>query len=165
MASTPDERLYNNLVDFDAAHLPPGPDGVPRAGSSDFPNSIDLWPAHSDGWDEKTFSKYAHDTYCALIQLQRVLKLNIIDGGMVHRHAQFVTTYQGDPTIEITTIAAESSFISGTVGVAFRGKVLAIGIEWDEEPDLRSIRLYGSHPDTEAINDILIITYAEPLSL
>ena len=165
MASNPHDREFSNLVDFDAAHLPPGPDGVPRAGDSAFPTTIDMWPAHADGWDEKMFAKYMHDVYCAIIQLQRTLKNGIMDAGAVHVHKQFVVAYAGDPVIEITDIPLDSAFLSGSVSVAFRGKVLAVGVEWEEVDDLRHIRLFGSHPDTEAIDDLIVISYAVPLSL
>ncbi|OHD15235.1 MAG: hypothetical protein A2Y38_04245 [Spirochaetes bacterium GWB1_59_5] len=166
--SIPKDRTHNEVVDFDAAHLPPGPEGIPRAGSTAFPGAIDSWPDHQDIEDEKVFAKYNHDLYCAVIAIERLLKQSIIETGAVHQHFQFITTYEGNPEIIITDIPDTPGgprFLTGTVFVARRGRVLELVSEWTEGLDLRSIYLQGTHSDLVSIGDTITIGYAMPLSL
>jgi len=163
--SVPKDRTNDLIEQFDAAHLPPGPDGIPRAGSSDFPASIDKWPAHQDIEDEKVFTKYMHDLYCAMIAMQRFLKQSVLGAGAFHQHFRFQTTYTGAPDITIEDIPVGEVFLNDSVQVFQRGRLLELGSEWTIRNDQRSIRLGGAHPDTGANGDSIIIYYARPLTV
>ena len=80
MGSDPKDRLHDE-ISYYAALQPSEPGGPVRAGNSDFPAAVDKWPDHGDGLDEKDFTKYMHDAYCAVIALQRTLKA-LLDAGV-----------------------------------------------------------------------------------
>ena len=170
--STPKERTIDITVGPGSfGTLPPSPDGTPRAGSTNFPsgdnNGIDKWPEHIDTEDEKVFTKYMHDAYCALIALEKFIKQDLVDVGTIHTHHQYVCTYNDNPIIDITAILSGKTFVAGSVWVTLRGRLLEKGTvlpaQWKEGLDLRSVRLLD--PNFAVIGDTIIIGYAMPMTV
>ena len=92
--SDPKDRLYDEVAHYTGL-TPSEPGGPARAGSTGFPDTVDLWPEHNDIEDEKVFTKYMHDVYCAIIAMQ----INL-------RQVAGQRGYWADPVQDVTALAA-----------------------------------------------------------